>query len=472
MSKEFVWSPNDLLNYSTIKNTKMETNPSTPSTPKNDPKTINAWAMFDWANSSYALVITTAIFPLYFNATVDESFTFLGLPMTNTALFSYSISFAYILIALSLPILSGIADYGGKKLSFMKFFTTLGSLACISLFFFTGMHNLWLGVLGFILAIIGFAGGQVFYNSYLPEIASEDKLDNVSAKGFAYGYVGSVILLIINLVIIQKPTWFGLDKIVEMGPTWLFGDSAATLAVRLAFIMVGLWWIGFAQISFRRLPDNQNNKPLDNILSKGYDELKSVWNAIQQQVNTKRFLLSFFCYSAGVQTTIYLASTFATDELKFDGTELIIVVLILQIVAIGGAYLFAKMSGIWGNKITLIIILFIWIGVCLSGYFVQTKTGFYAVAAAVGLVMGGVQSLSRSTYSKLIPLNTSETASYFSFYDVLEKTAIVLGTFVFGFVDQALGGMRNSMLALTIFFILGIVILFTVKMERKVEGVA
>lgn len=445
----------------------MESNDASPFTPINDPKIINGWAMFDWANSAYALVITTAIFPLYFNSTVDESFTFLGIPMTNTALFSYSISFAYIVIALSLPILSGIADYGGKKLSFMKFFTTLGSVACISLFFFTSMANLWLGVLGFVLAIIGFAGGQVFYNSYLPEIASEDKLDTVSAKGFAYGYVGSVLLLITNLMIIQNPTWFGLDKLVELGPAWLFGDNATTLAVRIAFIMVGFWWLGFSQTSFRRLPDNKNDNPLNNIMSKGYQELKKVWQAVQQQTYTKRFLFSFFCYSAGVQTTIYLASTFATDELNFDGTELIIVVLILQIVAIGGAYLFAKTSSIWGNKNTLIVILMIWIGVCLSGYFVQGKVAFYAVAAAVGLVMGGVQSLSRSTYSKLIPQNTKDTASYFSFYDVLEKAAIVIGTFVFGFTDQLLGGMRNSMLALTIFFILGIVILFTVKVENR-----
>ncbi len=449
----------------------MESTNVSSTTPINDPKIINGWAMFDWANSAYALVITTAIFPLYFNSTVDESFTFLGIPMTNTALFSYSISFAYIVIALSLPILSGIADYGGKKLSFMKIFTTLGSIACISLFFFTSMANLWLGVLGFVLAIIGFAGGQVFYNSYLPEIASEDQLDRVSAKGFAYGYVGSVLLLITNLIIIQKPTWFGLDQLVEMGPAWLVGDNATTLAVRLAFIMVGCWWLGFAQISFKRLPDNENDNPMDNIMSKGYQELKKVWNAVQQQTSTKRFLLSFFCYSAGVQTTIYLASTFATDELGFDGTQLIIVVLILQVVAIGGAYLFAKTSSMWGNKNTLIGILLIWIGVCLSGYFVQGQTAFYAVAAAVGLVMGGVQSLSRSTYSKLIPQNTKDTASYFSFYDVLEKAAIVIGTFVFGFTDQLLGGMRNSMLALTIFFILGIIILFTVKVENR-ESVA
>jgi len=432
---------------------------------KNDPKIINGWAMFDWANSAYALVITTAIFPGYFNGVTDKSFSFLGIEMTNTALFSYSISFAYLIIAAMLPLLSGIADYGGKKLDFMKRFTYLGSISCMALFFFTGMGNLWIGLAGFILAVIGFAGGQVFYNSYLPVIATEDKLDNVSAKGFSFGYIGSVILLVVNLLMISFPAYFGLEWLVY-NYAGIFGESATALAARLSFVMVGVWWIGFAQIPFNRLPKQVVGKKVDNILSKGYEELKKVFHKVKQETNTKRFLTAFFCYSAGVQTAIFLASTFATDILGFSTNELIIVVLILQIVAIGGAYLFAMLSGKFGNKNTLILILAIWIIVCMAGYLVQDKNTFYAVAGGVGLVMGGVQSLSRSTYAKFIPEGTTDTASYFSFYDVLEKSAIVIGTFVFGFVDQILGGMRNSMLALTLFFVIGIIILMTVKIKQ------
>lgn len=437
---------------------------NTPPHQLDDPKVIKGWAMFDWANSAYALVITTAVFPGYFNAVVDKDFSFLGFEMTNTALFSYSISFAYLVIALMLPILSGIADYGGKKLPFMKSFTWLGSLSCMALFFFTGMDNLWIGLMGFILAIIGFAGGQVFYNSYLPIIASDEKLDSVSAKGFSYGYVGSVILLLVNLFMILKPEFFGLDQLVKAYPD-LLGTSPAGLATRLAFVMVGMWWIGFAQIPFNVLPKQTAVSTNENLLTKGYEELKKVWRKISAQTYTKRFLLAFFCYSAGVQTAIYLASTFATDELGFEQQELIIVVLILQIVAIAGAYLFASLSGKYGNKQTLILVLLIWITVCIAGSFVVDKTAFYAVAGGVGLVMGGVQSLSRSTYAKFIPENSVDTASYFSFYDVLEKSAIVIGTFVFGFVDQILG-MRNSLLALAVFFLVGILILTTVRVSR------
>lgn len=422
----------------------------------NDKKIINAWALFDWANSSYALVIAVAIFPIYFNEIVADQVKIFGITTSDSALFSYSLTIAYLIIALSLPLLSGIADYGGRRLFFMKFFTTLGGLACISLFFFEEeffFQNapIALGLIGFILATIGFAGGQVFYNSFLPLIVTEDRFDSVSAKGFSYGYIGSVILLIINLVIILKPEWFGI--------------KSAGLATRLAFIMVGIWWIGFAQITFRRLPKDPKDRPKKDLLTKGYQELRKVWTALQQQKHTKKFLFSFFCYSAGVQTVLFLASTFASDELKMDATELILIILILQLVAILGAFVFAKVSGIWGNKNAIIIMLFIWIGICFIAYFVQQKLDFYFIAAAVGFVMGGIQSLSRSTYSKLLPENTPDTASYFSFFDVLEKLAVVLGTFSFGFIDQLTGSMRGSILALTIFFIAGLIILLGVKIQ-------
>jgi UMF1 family MFS transporter len=430
----------------------MENIQSQPLPEKNNPRTINGWAFFDWANSAYALVITVAIFPGYFLELTNDTVNVLGLRMSDSTLYAWSIALAYLLIAALSPILSGIADYGGRKKVFLRFFTLLGSLACISLLFFTGMPTLWVGVVGFILATVGFAGGIVFYNSFLPIIATEDRYDDVSAKGFSYGFIGSVILLIVNLVVIMNYGWFGFPDGLRAVPT--------------AFVMVGLWWIGFAQIPLRRLPEDRPAKPVENLLGKGYQELKKAWRNLRQDPNTLRFLAAFFCYNAGVQAVLFLASTFAEKELKFSSTGLIFLVLTLQIVAIGGATLFAKVSGRKGNKFSLLVMLVIWTVICVIGYFVQTGADFYILAAAVGLVMGGIQSLSRSTYAKLLPENTPDTASYFSFYDVMDKVSTVAGTFVFGFVEQITGGMRNSVMALAVFFVISLAVLSVVKIKR------
>lgn len=431
----------------------METIDTTAAPAKNNPRTINGWAFFDWANSAYALVITVAIFPGYFLELTSDSVNVLGFRMSDSTLYAWSIALAYMVIAILSPILSGIADYGGQKKAFLRFFTTLGALACISLLFFTGMPTLWVGVLGFILATIGFAGGIVFYNSFLPLIATEDRYDDVSAKGFSYGFIGSVILLLINLLVIMKYQWFGFPDGLRAVPT--------------AFVMVGLWWIGFAQIPLCRLPEDRVEKqPKANLIRKGYDELLKAWHSLKQDRNTVAFLISFFCYNAGVQAVLFLASTFAEKELHFSSAGLILLVLILQIVAIGGAWASAKLSGKKGNKFSLMIMLFIWTVVCIVGYFVQTGLDFYLLASAVGLVMGGIQSLSRATYAKFLPENTPDTASYFSFYDVMDKVSTVAGTFVFGFVEQLTGGMRNSVLALAVFFVVSVVVLATVTVRR------
>jgi UMF1 family MFS transporter len=424
----------------------------------NNRRTINGWAFFDWANSAFALVITVAIFPTYFTEVTAAEVKFLGFEMSNNTLYAYSISAAYILIATLSPILSGIADYGGKKMVFMRFFTFLGSIACISLFWFRDTSQVYVGVLGFVLGMVGFAGGQVFYNSYLPQIASEDQYDRVSAKGFTFGYIGSVILLIVNLVVIQKPEWFGLQ-------------DAGTTAVRISFIMVGLWWIGFAIIPFRRLP-RDTNKRNKGLIGRGFKELRKVWKFIQLQPNMKIFLLSFFCYNAGVQTVLYLASLFAKQELNFATSELIIVVLILQIVAIGGAFVFSRLSDKKGNKFSIMFMLVIWIVICVLAYLVSGKMDFYALAAGVGIVMGGIQSLSRSTYAKLLPEDLEDTASFFSFYEVVDKISIILGTFSFGLITNITGNMRMSVLVLGVYFLFGLVILRFVKVVRAKGHVA
>jgi UMF1 family MFS transporter len=406
-------------------------------------------------------VITVAIFPAYFLAMTGDGnpetidyVRVLGIRMTNSSLFAYSISLAYLLIAAMSPILSGIADYGGKRIAFLRFFTLMGALACMSLLFFTGMNTLWVGVTGFILATIGFAGGIVFYNSFLPIIATEDRYDDVSAKGFSYGFIGSVILLIVNLVIISNYGWFG------------YSDEEKGLIVPTAFVMVGLWWIGFAQIPFRRLPKDPAGKQKKNLLAKGYQELRKVWRVVRGDSNALAFLFAFFCYNAGVQAVLFLASTFAEVELHFDTQKLIYLVLILQIVAIGGAWASAKLSGKKGNKFSIVVMLVIWTAVCITGYYVQSGLDFYLLAAAVGLVMGGIQSLSRATYAKLLPENTPDTASYFSFYDVMDKVSTVAGTFTFGLVQHITGEMRDSVRALAVFFLLSLGVITFVKIRR------
>ncbi|WP_339879756.1 MFS transporter [uncultured Algoriphagus sp.] len=427
----------------------------------NTKKVQNAWAMYDWANSVYSLVITSTIFPVYFNSVTrginpDDKVDFFGFQIVNTVLYSYSISFSFLVIALISPILSGIADASGKKLQFMKFFAYLGSLSCIALYFFDG-HNLEWGICFSVLASVGYAGSIVFYNAYLPEISTPDRYDLLSAKGFALGYIGSVLLLVLNLLMIQFPSWFML--------------SDDGMAARFSFLITGIWWAGFSQIPFRVLPHNPYGKDIKKeILLKGYQEIKKVWMEVKQTKVMYRFLASFFFYSMGVQTVMYLAATFGDKELGLPGDQLIMTILIIQIVAIAGSYFFAFISKKYGNKLSLVIMVLIWVGICAGAYYVYTVYEFFALAFVVGLVMGGIQSLSRSTFSKLIPRNTTDHASYFSFYDVTEKLAIVLGTFSYGFIEQITGSMRNSALSLGIFFLVGLGFLLLVTIPKKRFG--
>lgn len=423
----------------------------------NDKKTIRAWCVFDWANSVYSLVITSTIFPIYYSAvtTVDGSdvVDFFGYQIVNSVLYSYALSFSFLIIAALLPLLTGIADVSGKKKSFMKMFTFMGGLACMALFFFDG-PNIEFGIISAIIASISFSGSLVFYNSYLPEIASFDQYDKISARGFSYGYVGSVLLLVLNLAMIQQPGWFGIHS--------------PAFATKFSFLLVGLWWIGFAQYSFYYLPDNPfNKKPIKGYLFKGYKEIQNVWRRLKKLPTLKTFLLAFFFYNTGVQTVIYLAALFADKELKMAGGELILTVLIIQIVAILGAYSFAKLSDFRGNKFSLITMVLIWVLICLGAYMVIEKQQFYALAGVVGLVMGGIQALSRATYSKLIPTNTTDHASYFSFYDVTYNISIVVGTFSYGLIESITGSMRNSALALALFFFVGLGLLILIKIPRS-----
>lgn len=432
---------------------------------KNDKKTIRAWAMFDWANSAYNLVITSTIFPAYYvaitaNKANGDKVLFFGKSFVNTALSDYALAVAYMIIVLLLPILTSIADYRGNKKIFMQFFTILGSAACCGLFFFN-TDRLEFGIICFAVAAIGYSGGFVFYNSYLPEIATLDMQDKVSAKGFTYGYIGSVLLQLICFVFVLSPDTFGLTK---------------SGAAQLSFLLVGIWWIGFALIPFSILPKGSPNAQVHthNLIKGGFVELANVWKKVKAMPVLKRFLPAFFFYSMGVQTIMLVATGFAAKELHMPTTALIQIILIIQLVAIGGATLMSRLSDSYGNVKVLIGVVLIWIGVCISAYFTTTATQFYILAIAVGLVMGGIQSLSRSTYSKYLPQNIPDTASFFSFYDVTEKLAIVGGLFSFGFIEELTGSMRNSTLVLCGYFIIGLILLISLylseqKLQKKSE---
>lgn len=426
---------------------------------KNNPKVINAWCMYDWANSVYSLTITTAVFPSYFisvtggkeNGIID----FFGLQIENSVLYSFHLSFAFLLVALLNPFLSAIADYKGNKKNFMQFFCYLGAFSCAGLFFFD-KNNIELGVILSVCAGIGYAGSLVFYNAYLPEIVTEDRLDKVSAKGYSLGYIGSVLLLIFNLVMILQPALFGIP--VDSAGVAIDGS----LAPKISFLTVGLWWFGFAQITFFNLKDTKKEVVTkENIFSKGIQELKKVWKETQSLPLLRKYLMGFFFFSMGVQTVMYLATVFGEEVIGMKMQELIQLVLLLQILAIFGAYLMAKIAETKGNIFSLKITLILWMLVCVAAYFMQEGmvTEYYILGIVVGLVMGGVQSMARSTYSKLIPQDTEDHASYFSFYETLEKTSIALGTLVYGLVRYLTGSMNNSALSLVIFFIIGYFIL-------------
>lgn len=423
----------------------------------NDKKIINAWCMYDWANSVYSLTITSAIFPIYYQAVaVNESggdvVSFFGLKVVNSVLYSYGLSASFLLVALMLPILSGIADYAGKKKFFLKMFMFLGSFSCLGLFFFTGENIEW-GIICSSLASVGFSGSLVFYDAFLNEIVTEDKRDMVSARGYSYGYIGGVILLVINLVVIQMHDTFGL------------ADEG--IASRIAFLTVGVWWIGFSLYAISKLPENPHGrKPEGSYLTNGYKELRNVWNQLKAMDGMRNFLFAFFFYNMGVQTVMYLAATFGSKELKMEASKLIMTVLLIQFLAIAGSYLFAFLSKRKGNVFSLSTMILIWIGVCLYAYTVRVEFQFFALAAVVGLVMGGIQSLSRATYSKIVPQDTTDTASFFSFYDVTYNLSIVFGTFIYGYVEQVTGSMRNSTLALASFFIIGMLFLTQVKIRH------
>ncbi|MFL2603907.1 MAG: MFS transporter [Flavobacteriaceae bacterium] len=419
---------------------------------KGSKKLINAWAFYDWANSVYSLVISSAIFPIYYGLIFSEInfISFFGYQIKNTAVISFITAFAFVVVAFMSPILSGIADYIGNKKRFMKIFVYIGSISCLGLYWFE-LETIYLGLFFYFFALIGLWASLVFYNSYLPDIAYPDQQDIASARGFSYGYIGSVILLLINLMIIMNPNSFGIEG---------SSSEASMTAMKYSFVSVGIWWALFSQYSFYFLPkSNREVKVTKDIFWNGYKELKLVYKELKNETKLKRFLPAFFLYSMALQTVMLVAAYFGEEEISWGSSKektlgLIVSILLIQVVAIFGAILTARASKYFGNIPVLIFINFFWVVLCVIAYFTKTPTQFYSVAGFVGLVMGGLQSLSRSTYSKLLP-KTFDTTSFFSFYDVTEKIGIVIGMLCFGLVDQISGSMRNGILFFIIFFVFG-----------------
>jgi len=426
---------------------------------KNNKKTIWAWCMFDWANQSYNMVIISTIFPAYFvgiTALHNKGVvTFFGHQYANTVLSTYVLAFSYLIVVVLLPILTSIADYRGAKKSYLQLFTWMGSLACAGLFLMKEGQPFEFPLICYALASVGYCGGFVFYNSYLPQIASEAKMDSVSAKGFIYGYVGSLVMQLLCFFVVLSPKTFGINS-----------DD---LPARISFLMVFVWWMGFSIIPFRLLPKGEPNagKHNYNVITGGFKELAKVFHKVKTMPLLRRFLSSFFFYSVGVQTIMLVAAQFASKELHMSDDTLIEIILVIQVVGVIGAWLTSLCSGKYGNVKTLVGLVSIWTLLCLSVYFIQNTPQFFAAAVVVGAVMGGVQSISRSTYSKYLPPNIPDTASFFSFYDVTEKSSIVVGLLCFAGVEAWTGEMRDAALTLDLFFAAGLILMISLLFAEK-----
>lgn len=443
---------------------------------KNDPKVIRAWTFYDWANSVYSLTITSAVFPLFYAGLTKKNGVDLvregpiGIPAQS--LYSYALSAGFLVVAFIAPLLSGIADSRGNKLAYLKAFCYVGAASCAGLAFFT-FDGIWWGLGLVAMACIGFSGSLVFYDAFLVDIAGKEQHDKVSARGYTMGYIGSVILLIVNLLMVMNPNG---DETTLLGIPDRDGIPA-----RITFITVAIWWAAFAQIAFRRLP---KRTPVvegkDGVFWNGYAELRKVWKQMQATVRLKRFLLAFFVFNMGIQTVMYLAVSFAEQEIKrvdesgdivkIADESLIISILLIQLVAAVGAGIFVRLSARFGNVRALLMGVSAWVLICVGAYFTRWTNEFYLLASCVGLVMGGCQALSRSTYAKFLP-PTRDTASFFSFYDVSYYLGTVLGTLAYGLVLHLTGDLRNTVIVIGSFFVVGLILLLRVP-KTEIESPA
>jgi len=424
---------------------------------KGDKKVIRGWVMYDWANSVYQLTIASTIFPIYYNQVTktgsDFTIDFFGIKVINTVIYSWAIASAYLIVALLSPLFSSIADYSGRRRAFMKMFTWIGALSCGSLYFFDKDH-IEIGIIAFTLGTIGYGGSIVFYNSFLPVIATPEQQDKVSARGYSMGYLGSVILLILNLIVVLKSEWFGITD--------------PLLPAKISFVSVFIWWIGFSQWTFYRLPKyTYGHRESGRIpIFKGYKELRKVFAMVRKSKKLSLYLFGFFFLTMGLLTVMFMAATYGEKALGLKEDILIPTILLIQLIGIAGAWFFSRLSGIIGNIRAIILAVFLWILICFGAYLITDAAGFVTVAFFVGIVMGGTQSLARSTYSKMLP-ETNDHTSFFSFYDVMEKLATVGGLFSFGLIEAITGNMRFSILAIIVFFLISLLFFVFIPSSKK-----
>jgi UMF1 family MFS transporter len=440
---------------------------------RNDKREIFGWAMYDWANSAFSTTIGTVFLGPYLASLAEKAAIlsqdgmarFFGIPVAADSFFPYCISFSVGMQVLFLPILGAIADYSHRRKQMMQLFATIGAVSTILMFFVT-QALWWLGGLLFIVANLAFGAALVFYNSYLPDIASEDQRDRVSSFGWAMGYLGDGLLLILNLVLYLMSDKIGIPK---------------DLAVRINLASAGIWWLTFAFFTWVRLRMRQPVKQLpknETYIRVGFRQL---WKTIKEMKNfpeTLKFLLAYFLYNDGIQTVIAVSSTFAVAPLVRGGVGmgqdmLIVVILMIQFMAFFGALLWGKLANWFGAKRSIIVSLIIWSGVVIYAYLGLKGSGrvveFFILGAFIAMVMGGSQAISRSLYAQIIP--AGKQAEYYSFYEVSERGTSWIGPLLFGLVNQVFGSLRPAILSLIFFFVLGLIILPFVNIPKAMEDV-
>jgi UMF1 family MFS transporter len=434
----------------------------------NDKREIFGWAMYDWANSAFSTTIGTVFLAPYVAALArtaaeaagTETVSFLGIPIAPDSFLPYMISLSVGLQVLFLPILGAIADYSHMRKAMMRVFATIGAVATILMFFISG-SLWWLGGVLYVLANLAFGAAIVFYNAYLPDIASEDERDRVSSYGWAMGYLGGGILLALNLAFYLFAEDIGVPE---------------TLAIRINLASAGIWWLGFSFITWKRLRSRKASRALpqgETYLKIGFKQLSHTIKEIKNFPETLKFLVAYFLYNDGIQTVIAVSSTFAAAPLiqgglELDTSTLTSVILMIQFMAFGGALLWGKLAKWMGAKQSVVLSLVIWSGVVIYAY-AGLQAEFFILGAFIALVMGGSQAISRSLFAQMIP--DGQEAEYYSFYEISERGTSWIGPLVFGLANQMFGSLRPALLSLIFFFVMGLIILPFVKVDKAIADV-
>ena len=439
----------------------------------NDRREIFGWAMYDWANSSFSTTVGTVFLGPYIaslaaaaaEAAPDGMARFFGIPVAPDSFLPYCISFSVGLQVLFLPILGAIADYSHLRKQMMQIFAWIGAFSTILMFFVVG-DLWWLGGVLFIIANLAFGAAIVFYNAYLPDIASEEERDRVSSYGWAMGYLGGGLLLALNLAFFIFSEDLGVP-----------GD----LAVRINLASAGLWWLGFSFITWSRLRPRHAARPLpvgETYASVGFKQLGKTFREIKHFPETLKFLLAYFLYNDGIQTVIAVSSTFAAAPLLRGGLELpqdtlIAVILMIQFVAFFGALFWGRLARWIGAKQSIIVSLLIWAAVVIYAYGglqgENRVAEFFILGIFIALVLGGSQAISRSLFAQMVP--KGKEAEYYSFYEVSERGTSWTGPLIFGLANQMFGSLRYGILALIFYFIAGLIVLPFVNVKKAMDDV-